>query len=49
LAVEKIVGFHEGGFIQFVMPSLVPGIHAFTKYQRGKDADGRDQPGNDEN
>jgi hypothetical protein len=30
------------------MPGLVPGIHAFKKFQRCKDLDGRDKPGHDE-
>jgi hypothetical protein len=30
-----------------VMPGLVPGIHAFPKFQRSKDVDGRDKPGHD--
>jgi hypothetical protein len=34
------------GLIFFVMPGLVPGIHAFL---RCKDVDGRVMPGHDEN
>jgi hypothetical protein len=32
----------------FVMPGLVPGIHALKNYRRCKDVDGRDEPGHDE-
>jgi hypothetical protein len=33
--------------ISFVMPGLVPGIHAFAPTGE-KDVDGRDKPGHDE-
>jgi hypothetical protein len=36
--------------LKFVMPGLVPGIHAFEAARRrgDKDVDGRDKPGHDD-
>jgi len=43
-------GPRGGGYLNLVMPGLVPGIHVFARPDAGvwKVVDGRDKPGHDD-